>query len=79
MKKLRVFVVLGLIVLGCGKEGEISDPVCMETPPTDELCEAYFVRWFYNSETNTCSEIGYSGCSQKGFATKGACEACDCE
>lgn len=79
MKKLPVFVVLVLFLLGCGKECEINDPVCMETPPTGELCEAYFVRWFYSAETNSCSEIGYSGCSQKGFATKAGCEACDCE
>ncbi len=78
-KKTSVFLALTFVILSCGKECEISDPICMETPPTDELCEAYFTRWFYNAETNTCSEIGFSGCNQKGFATKAACEACDCE
>jgi Kunitz/Bovine pancreatic trypsin inhibitor domain len=51
---------------------------CNETVPTGELCQAYFQRWFYNPSTNTCTLVGYSGCSQKGFATKIECDSCLC-
>lgn len=54
-------------------------PACKDVVPTDEMCAAYFTRWFYNSESDNCQQIGYSGCSQKGFATRQECEACKCE
>jgi len=44
----------------------------------NEDCDAYFMRWFYDDAANTCSEIGYSGCEQYGFATQAECEACVC-
>ncbi len=52
---------------------------CQDVVPTNEMCAAYFTRWFYNSESNNCQQIGYSGCSEKGFATQQECEACKCE
>lgn len=51
---------------------------CNDTPPTDELCQAAFSRWFFNQSQNKCELIGYSGCSQKGFETKQECEDCKC-
>lgn len=79
MKNKMVGLFIGSIVLfGCSKDDVAMDPVCLQKPPTDEMCEAYFTRWFYNAETNTCAEIGYGGCSQVGFATKAECEECDC-
>lgn len=56
-----------------------KDAACYEYPPTDELCQAYFTRWFFNEETNSCEQIGYSGCSAYGFETKEECEDCGCE
>ncbi len=50
---------------------------CMETVP-NEACQAYFVRWFYNIKSNKCEQIGYSGCSEKGFATESECLECQC-
>jgi hypothetical protein len=44
----------------------------------NEACQAYFQTWFYNKNTNSCEQIGYSGCSSKGFPTKEECEACKC-
>jgi len=49
---------------------------CTDRVPTGELCLAYFQRWFYNKDRNQCEQIGYSGCSQKGFATQADCEKC---
>ncbi len=79
MKK-SIFVVL-LTVIGivaCRKECGPKSEVCRETPPTDELCAAYFATWFYNAEKNSCEQIGYSGCSAKGFVTLEECETCKC-
>ena len=56
--------------------GTPNNPACLDVPPTNELCQAYFVRWFYNSQTNECDQIGYSGCEQYGFATQQECEDC---
>lgn len=66
--------------MGC-TEDCTNDTVatCQETPPTDEACQAYFQRWFYDAESNACDSIGYSGCSQYGFATEAECEACQCD
>ncbi|MGK7390259.1 MAG: BPTI/Kunitz-type proteinase inhibitor domain-containing protein [Candidatus Cyclobacteriaceae bacterium M2_1C_046] len=52
--------------------------ICNETPPTDEICTAYFTMWFYDKTTSACNQIGYSGCSKKGFETKKECESCKC-
>ena len=54
------------------------DPKCYDTPPTNELCQAYFQSWFYDQKTGSCYKKGYSGCSVYGFATKEECEECDC-
>ncbi len=83
MKNLLMFSVclfLFFFTTSCKKDCDIAElnPACEETVPTNELCQAAFKTWFYNSETETCSEIGYSGCSQKGFETKEDCEACKC-
>ena len=70
---------ISLLLLSCNKdEDTISSPTCSDTPPQDELCQAAFSRWFYDQSTNSCSQIGYSGCSQKGFASLEECEECKC-
>jgi hypothetical protein len=61
----------------CTKDCELTLDTCRETPPTED-CKASFDRWFYDESKNKCEQIGYSGCSQKGFATKTECEACKC-
>ena len=72
---------LGILLVACDPDSmdcsNHSDPsACNETPPTDETCEAWFTRWFYDKSTGSCTEIGYSGCTMKGFESKDACEAC---
>ncbi len=80
LKLIIGIIFLGLI-LSCekNKNCEISNPACAEVPPTNELCDAYFTRWFYNEATNTCEQISYSGCNVYGFATKEECESCGCK
>jgi len=78
------FLIISLfltIAFACEKKQDCDDKdvVCQETAPIDELCEAYFTRWFYNEETNSCEQIGYSGCGAYGFETKEECENCGCE
>ena len=58
---------------------ESDNSTCYETAPTNEACLAFFTRWFYNKESNSCQQISYSGCSEKGFETKQACDACLCD
>ena len=82
MKSNIIVILIGLFISlslsNCKKECEPKATTCSEAPPTNELCLAYFSRWFYNSNTNKCELIGYSGCSQKGFETEQECEACLC-
>jgi len=79
--RLLIISILLSITIACekGKDCDNKDLVCKEIPPTDEACRAYFTRWFYNEETNSCEEIGYSGCSAYGFETKEECENCGCK
>jgi len=85
MKYLKfVFVIAFISALSftsCKKEQcDLSqNTTCTEAPPTDEACLAFFTRWFYDASTGNCSEIGYSGCEQYGFATKEECEECGCD
>lgn len=59
----------------CGYE---NIPKCNESLPKNEYCDAYFEKWFYNKENNSCSLIQYSGCNEYGFATQSECETCLC-
>jgi hypothetical protein len=77
--KLTVFLTVMAVIISCTKDCEPKIATCNETPPTDELCQAYFERWFYNKDKNKCEKIRYSGCSQKGFETEIECEECKCK
>ncbi len=83
MKKLMMLsacLSIFLLFTACKKTCDTAElnPVCQETVPTEELCLAVFNGWFFDVETQSCAEIGYSGCSQKGFETKEDCETCKC-
>lgn len=78
MKTFFATLIIGFLLISCDKDCEYPTDVCKERPPTNELCEAAFNTWFYNEETNSCEQIGYSGCNAYGFATKSECEACIC-
>lgn len=70
---------LTLLGASCQKTCEVvTNAKCKEAPPTNELCQAYYERWFYNQRHDKCEKIGYSGCTQKGFATETECNACKC-
>ena len=73
------FMIFSLFT-ACKDDCDLAEinPACEDTISTDEICQAFFARWFYNSETESCAEFQYSGCSQKGFQTKEDCEACKC-
>lgn len=76
-----IFLLLATTIMSCTKETapcETANVVCRDTVPTNQLCQAYFVRWFYNKDLKSCTQVGYSGCSSEGFATKEECEACKC-
>lgn len=76
---LTVIFVAIVGLMACKKDCNCQPAACSEVPPTDEACQAYFQRWFYDAASNSCTQIGYSGCSQKGFATQAECEACKCD
>jgi hypothetical protein len=65
-----------LILFSCKKDPEAKPAACMDKIPSDEMCTAYFTRWFYDSAVDSCRQIGYSGCSERGFATETECDAC---
>lgn len=80
---MKLFLLTLFILFGtfskCGKDDVCEKPtnqICYETPPTDELCDAYFERWFYNIKSKSCKMVAYSGCSQKGFETQRDCQNC---
>lgn len=54
-------------------------PKCETRPPTHDPCDGIFQEWFYNTETNTCELIEYSGCGGHGFDTQAECETCICK
>ena len=82
MKKIYLLSAIALLITSCEDNDDSNDCYCTENascnevPPTDELCEAYFEMWFYDSSTETCSQIGYSGCEAYGFETQAECEDC---
>lgn len=76
--RVVIFIYLSFNLVGCSKDCESQSTTCSETPLTGEDCLAFFQRWFYNKETNTCERVGYSGCSLKGFDTEEECKECAC-
>ena len=79
LKKINSIILSLLLLSACTKDCQTDNPICSHTPPTDELCEAAFQRWFYNVEENTCEQISYSGCNQYGFESLKACQECECD
>ena len=78
LKSILVLLSFTLLLFNCNKECQFDNDVCTETPPTDELCQAAFNRWFFDQESKVCEMRFYSGCSQKGFATESECQECEC-
>ncbi len=77
MKKLlAALLVASTTLVACKKDCDVRNPACKDVPPANELCAAYFSRWFYNAQTNQCELISYSGCSKRGFDTRNDCEGC---
>lgn len=77
--KATLFTLGALCILalnGCKKDCPKPTEACQDIPPTNELCQAHFKRWFYVEADNRCVEISYSGCSAKGFSSKAECENC---
>ena len=79
LKATWVTVLSSCFFVSCTKDCEPNtNELCKISPPTNEVCQAYFESWFYSKTRNTCEKIGYSGCSAKGFTTKSDCEICIC-
>ncbi|XP_004858207.2 eppin [Heterocephalus glaber] len=53
----------------------LKQDVC-SLPKEKGLCMAYFRRWWYNKENNTCDLFIYGGCrgNSNNFQTKGICQ-----
>ncbi|MFK7948178.1 MAG: BPTI/Kunitz-type proteinase inhibitor domain-containing protein [Saprospiraceae bacterium] len=79
--KIKLFVImLSLLFFSCNKDCDTSNlaPKCKEQPPTTELCQANYIRWFFDANSNECQEIEYTGCNIYGFDTEINCEQCKC-
>lgn len=82
MKRIRLILLLLLTIVffsNCSENCENDNPICSHIPPINEPCAAYFERWFYNAEENSCQQMGYSGCNEWGFESLEACQDCDCD
>ncbi|OJV54859.1 MAG: hypothetical protein BGO31_16060 [Bacteroidetes bacterium 43-16] len=73
-----------VIALGFGSCAKLSDcqavdAKCLQKPPVNEACQAAFSRWFYDAESNQCTLVPYTGCSDVGFKSEAECNACACK
>uniref|UniRef100_A0A2K6FC38 Eppin n=1 Tax=Propithecus coquereli TaxID=379532 RepID=A0A2K6FC38_PROCO len=62
-------------IFSCGKKClDLKKDVCA-MPKDSGLCMAYFPRWWYSKENNTCSIFIYGGChgNNNNFQTKAIC------
>jgi hypothetical protein len=81
-KVILFTTMLFLILVGASQCSTSCTPTiaaCNDVVPSNELCAAYFSRWFYNKNKGVCELKNYSGCSQKGFATQQECNLCKCK
>lgn len=80
-KKLFFISFLSLFYFSCDEDCKVMNtlPECNEQPPSTELCQANWTRWFFDSNSNQCQEITYTGCNIYGFDTKTDCEQCKCD
>ncbi|XP_008591828.1 PREDICTED: eppin-like [Galeopterus variegatus] len=63
-------------VLSCGKKClDLKKDIC-KMPKESGPCMAYFLRWWYSKENNTCSSFIYGGCqgNNNNFQTKSICQ-----
>lgn len=78
LKLIGISIVI-LVTISCSKTCEPQVATCNEKPPSGEFtCTAFFENWFYDPDKNKCDQIGYSGCSPRGFESKEECEKCTC-
>jgi len=79
--KLLAIIILSLIYFSCNKDCDESnsDPKCNEEPPTTEQCQANYIRWFFDTSSNKCKEVEYTGCNIYGFDSEENCEQCKCD
>ena len=71
------FIIVG--ATQCKQSCTPTITACSDVVPTNEMCAAFFSRWFYNKNNGVCELKNYSGCSQKGFATQQECNLCKCK
>ena len=88
MNKIIIVILTGLFIsifISCNDSGDEkiecddTNTACSQVPPTNEICSAFFQKWFYDNQTKRCNLVSYSGCSDLGFKTKKECEACNCD
>uniref|UniRef100_A0A8C6CSG7 BPTI/Kunitz inhibitor domain-containing protein n=1 Tax=Moschus moschiferus TaxID=68415 RepID=A0A8C6CSG7_MOSMO len=64
-------------LFNCGKKClDINKDVCT-LPKVPGPCNAFFVRWWYDQEKETCSSFIYGGCqgNNNNFQSEGVCHA----
>lgn len=66
-----LLIVVGIYVLS----GNSEEPsACSETVSITGRCQAYFARYYYSADDNTCKIAAGSGCSAEGgFTTASDC------
>jgi len=79
MKYLLYICLITCSLFACGDSCEDIPTACSDVVPADEECTAFFNRWFFDAKSNTCTEVGYSGCEQYGFETEEECLSCKCD
>ncbi|XP_069170527.1 PI-stichotoxin-Hcr2g isoform X2 [Procambarus clarkii] len=66
MRAWTVTVVVLLVAVGAASQNfngrsNYPSPLCL-LPPITGMCRARFIRFFYNSNTNSCQQFVYGGC-----------------
>lgn len=83
MKIIFISIISSILLIGysCSKTVAMCEPKLPNCTDTirPELCTAYFTRWFFDKNSNSCVQKSYSGCSAYGFATETECKECECK
>lgn len=76
-KTLILFPFFCFLQYGCKKDCSSNSNCNLEPDPG--VCEAYFPKYYFDQEAQTCKEFIWGGCEGTvPFETLEDCEACEC-
>lgn len=73
---ISALLTLSLLLSGCGKTCPVQSDCELE--PDSGLCQAAFIRYYYDKTEKKCKEFLWGGCGTFPFETLEECEVCEC-